>query len=186
MQALVEAPEVSSQSAGMPKPAGASPDDCPECLRSNLNWLLAQAHYALASELAAAFEPLGVTPRGHSVLGAARTGAHTQKALADLVGLDKTTMVATLDELERAGFAKRVPSPGDRRAHVVEVTKLGERKLAAASDVINRVQADVLASLDPQVASALLGGLSQLVGARLAEPAVCKQIRRREPRASAA
>src|SRR5579883_2227090 len=97
-------------------------EDCPECLLGNLNWLLAQAHYALASELAAALSPLGVSPRGHAVLGAAVSGAHTQKQLAELVGLDKTTMVATLDELEAAGLARRVPSATDRRAHVVEVT----------------------------------------------------------------
>jgi DNA-binding MarR family transcriptional regulator len=168
------------------QPARAGLEDCPECLRGNLNWLLTQAHYALASELAAAFEPIGITPRGHAVLGAARTGAHTQKALADLVGLDKTTMVATLDELELAGLARRVPSPGDRRAHVVEVTGLGERRLAAAGELIGKVQADVLGSLEPQAASALIGALSQLVGTRLAEPAACKQVRRREPRAGAA
>src|SRR5438270_1617535 len=90
------------------EPAATSPDDCPQCLLGNLNWLLAQAHYSLATELAAAFEPLGISPRGHAVLAAAMTGAHTQKELAELVGLDKTTMVVTLDELEEAGLAQRV------------------------------------------------------------------------------
>ena len=158
-------------------------DECPECLMGNLNWLLAQAHYALASELAAAFEPLGITPRGHSVLGAACTGGHTQKALADLVGLDKTTMVATIDELERAGLARRVPSPSDRRAHVIEVTADGRRKLAAANTVAQRVQADVLGALGDQAGGELLETLGQLVGDRLAEPSACKSFRRREPRA---
>ncbi|HWC87146.1 MAG TPA: MarR family transcriptional regulator, partial [Solirubrobacteraceae bacterium] len=100
-------------------------EDCPQCLLGNLNWLLGQAHYALASELAAAVEPLAITPRGHSVLAAALTGTYTQKELAELVGLDKTTMVVTLDELEGAGLAKRVPSSTDRRARVIEVTKAG-------------------------------------------------------------
>src|ERR1700683_4199487 len=90
---------------------------CPECLMGNLNWLLTQAHYALASELAAAFEPLGISPRDHAVLGAAMTEAHTQKQLAELVGLDKTTMVATLDELEAAGLARRGPAAADGGAH---------------------------------------------------------------------
>jgi MarR family transcriptional regulator, transcriptional regulator for hemolysin len=157
-------------------------DDCPECLMGNLNWLLTQAHYALASELAAAFEPLGLTPRGHSVLGAAMSGVHTQKQLADLVGLDKTTMVATLDELERAGFARRVPSPADRRAHVIEVTPEGRRKVTAANKVAKRVQTDVLDTLDDQVAADLVDALGHLVRERLAEPAACKGMRRREPR----
>src|ERR1700744_3546778 len=134
-----------------PSHAAAGRDDCPECLMGNLNWLLTQAHYALARELTAALEPLGLTPRGHAVLGAAQTGVHTQKQLADLVGLDKTTMVATLDELERAGFARRVPSESDRRAHVVQVPPEGRRKVTAATRVAKRVEADVLSSLGDEV-----------------------------------
>jgi DNA-binding MarR family transcriptional regulator len=158
-------------------------DECPDCLMENLNWLLAQAHYALASELAAAFEPLGITPRGHAVLAAGMTGSHTQKQLAELVGVDKTTMVVTLDELEAAGLARRVASPNDRRARVVEVTKAGARRVAEANDVAMRVQADVLSSLEDMSGETLLDGLGELVRNRLSEPSACKGVRRREPRA---
>lgn len=148
----------------------------------NFGWLLAQAHYALASELSAAFEPLGVSPRGHSVLAAAMTGPHTQKQLAGLVGLDKTTMVAVLDELEQGGLARRVASATDRRAHVIEVTPEGRRKVAAANKLVARVQTDVLASLGDREGDALLAGLGRLVRERLAEPTACASVRRREPR----
>jgi DNA-binding MarR family transcriptional regulator len=161
----------------------AAREECPECLVRNLNWLLSQAHYALGSELAAAFAPLGITPRGHAVLGAASAGAHTQKQLAELVGLDKTTMVATLDELEAAGLARRVPSSTDRRAHVIEVTPLGRRKITAANKVAAAVQEDVLGSL-PDGGAMLIDALAALVNGRLAEPAACKPVRRREPRAA--
>jgi len=166
--------------------AAAATEDCPQCLLGNLNWLLAQAHYALASELAAAFEPLGITPRGHSVLGAALTGPHTQKELADLVGLDKTTMVVTLDELEASGLANRAPSSTDRRARVIEVTKAGRAKVTAANKIVARVQAEVLASLGAPTGDVLLSTLGQLVRQRLSEPAACKGVRRREPRAHGA
>src|ERR1700722_19187751 len=158
-------------------------EDCPDCLMGNLGWLLPQAHYALASELAAAFEPLGITPRGHSVLAAAMTGTYTQKELAELVGLDKTTMVVTLDELERAGLAKRVPSSTDRRARVIEVTGAGHAKVTAANKIIARVQADVLASLQAREGAAFRRAVGHMSRARRAEPAACKGIRRREPRA---
>jgi DNA-binding MarR family transcriptional regulator len=157
-------------------------DDCPDCLMGNLSWLLAQAHYALGSELARAFEPLGLTPRGHSVLGAAVTGTFTQKQLADVVGLDKTTMVAVLDDLERAGFARRVSSPSDRRAHVIEVTPEGRKKLTAANRVARRVQTDVLATLGEQAGDEFVATLGRLVRNRLNEPVACKGVRRREPR----
>jgi MarR family transcriptional regulator, transcriptional regulator for hemolysin len=162
---------------------GSNPEDCPDCLIGNLGWLLTQAHYALVSELTAAFQPIGLTPRSHSVLAAALAAPHTQKQLADLVGLDKTTMVVTLDELEGAGLARRVPDPGDRRARMVEVTDAGRRRVEQANQIAMRVQADVLASLPPATAEGLLDALAQLVRERLAEPAACKGLRRREPRA---
>src|SRR5262245_44122405 len=101
--------------------------DSPNCLAENLGWLLAQAHFALASEVNRALVPIGLTKRSWYVLTTALEGEYTQKELADLVGLDKTTMVVTIDELEEAGLAIRHPSKTDRRARVISVTKAGER-----------------------------------------------------------
>src|SRR6266513_1841385 len=84
--------------------------ECPDCLAENLSWLLTQAHFNLVSEIAAAFEPLGVSNRGYHVLATAQTGEYTQKELAEKIGLDKTTMVITVDELAKAGLAERRPS----------------------------------------------------------------------------
>jgi DNA-binding MarR family transcriptional regulator len=119
------------------------------------------------------------------VLGAASSGSHTQKQLAELVGLDKTTMVATIDELEMAGLARRVPSATDRRAYVIEVTAEGRNKIAAAGEIIGRVQDDVLASLGAEDGKALMETLGRLVQDRLAEHVPCKAVRRREPRGHA-
>ena len=47
-----------------------------------------------------------------------------------MVGLDKTTMVVTIDELEPAGMAERLPSPTDRRARIIGVTKDGRKAIA--------------------------------------------------------
>lgn len=163
-------------------PESTKADVCPACLSDNLVWLLKQAHYALASELGTAFEPLGITPRGHAVLAAAMTGTLTQKELGEMVGLDKTTMVVTLDELEAAGLARRVSAPQDRRARVVEVTKAGAHKVGEADRVAERVQSDVLRSLGADSGAALLDGLCELVRNRLAESVACKGVRRREPR----
>src|SRR4029077_8276392 len=74
-------------------------DECPECLAGNLGWLLTQAHFNPVGEGGAALEPLGVSNRGYHVLATARTGEYTQKELAERIGLDKTTIVVTVDEL---------------------------------------------------------------------------------------
>jgi MarR family transcriptional regulator for hemolysin len=158
--------------------------DAPHCLATHLGWLLSQAHYALASELNAAFEPLGVSSRGYKVLKAAMTGDRTQSELAEIVGLDKTTMVVTIDELENAGLAERRPSSSDRRARVIAVTKAGERKIAEGNEIVERIQADVLASLPARERKALLEALGSLVRTRLSTSVECHPpLRRREPRA---
>ena len=107
-------------------------------------------------------------------------GEHTQTEIAQTVGLDKTTMVVTLDELEAAGLAERRPSKTDRRARVVGVTAKGRRKAAQAEAVISEAQAEILATLPAGQRDALLAGLDTLVRGALAEPAVCSRpVRRR-------
>jgi DNA-binding MarR family transcriptional regulator len=115
------------------------------------------------------------------------TGEHTQTELAKMVGLDKTTMVVTLDELEAAGLAKRIPASHDRRARVVSVTKAGRRKVAQGEKIVETIQLDVLESLPAEVRKDFVAALHDLVRDRLSKPAVCSQpVRRRAPRASAA
>jgi MarR family transcriptional regulator for hemolysin len=155
----------------------------PQPLCDNLCWLLSRASYTLTTELTAAFEDLGISPRAHAVLAAAATGEHTQTELAKTVGLDKTTMVVTLDELEAAGLAERRPLPTDRRARVIAVTKAGRRKLAKAEAIGDEIRDDVLSVLPPAERKAFVGALTKLVSERLAEPVQCAQpVRRRAPR----
>src|SRR3954452_3114834 len=157
--------------------------DATGCFTGNLAWLLYRAHWALASELTAALAPIGVSARGYHVLRAALSGEHTQRELAEMVGLDKTTMVVTVDELERDGLAERRPSPHDRRARIIAVTAAGKRKVAEAEEVKERVQADVLGELPAREQKALIGALDKLVQGRLAESADWSPpLRRRSPR----
>lgn len=168
-----------------PKPAEAdSLAECPDCLSGNLGWLLSQAHFNLVSEIAAAFEPVGVSNRGYHVLATARGGEYTQKELAERIGLDKTTMVVTVDELEKEGLAERRPSSTDRRARVISVTKAGERKVRQGQEIVERIQNDVLTSLPSTERKVFLESLGMLVKDRLSEPAECSPpLRRREPKA---
>ncbi|HEY7621499.1 MAG TPA: MarR family winged helix-turn-helix transcriptional regulator [Solirubrobacteraceae bacterium] len=153
-------------------------------LPADLCWLLSRASYTLTTELTAAFEDLGLSPRAQSVLATAMTGDRTQGEIARAVGLDKTTMVVTLDELEAAGLAERRPSPHDRRARVIAVTPAGKRKVREAEAIAERVRADVLSVLPEDEREAFLSALTRLVRIRLAEPVACSHpVRRRAPRA---
>jgi MarR family transcriptional regulator, transcriptional regulator for hemolysin len=165
-QAVIEAPETTN------------------CFTGNLAWLLYRAHWALAAELTAALVPIGVSPRGYHVLKAALSDEHTQTELAEMVGLDKTTMVVTVDELERDGLAERKPAPHDRRARIITVTAAGKRKVAEAEKVKERVQADILGELPARDQKALIDALDKLVRGRLADRIdSAPPLRRRSPRA---
>jgi MarR family transcriptional regulator for hemolysin len=158
-------------------PIGTQP---PEPLASDLCWLLSRASHALTTEITAALEASGISPREHSVLATAMTGEYTQTDLARIVGIDKTTMMVTLDELEAGGLAERRPVSTDRRARAVAVTQAGKAKVLEADAVLDRVRDDVLAVLPVDERQVFLRALERLACGRLAEPVHCTQpVRRR-------
>ncbi len=154
-------------------------------VNESLCWLLSRANHVLATKLTAALEEIGLPPRNHQVLVTALGGEHTQIELARIIGLDKTTMVVTVDELEAQGLAERRPSKTDRRARVIAVTKKGERAVLKGNDVAARVHEEVLSVLDEPERQIFMDSLSTLVCGSLDEPAECVQpVRRRAVRAS--
>jgi MarR family transcriptional regulator for hemolysin len=154
------------------------------CLTTNLSWLLGQANHAFGSEVAAALAPLGLGSRGYCVLAAAQGGEFTQTQLAGAIGLDKTTMVVTVDELEQLGLAERKASATDRRARVIKVTGAGRRKVAEGQRIIDAVQDEVLGELPAAERAAFMKALTKLVAGRLSDAPECHPpVRRREVRA---
>jgi MarR family transcriptional regulator for hemolysin len=153
--------------------------EAPPALAADLCWLLSRASHNLTTEMTAALEDVGISPRAHAVLTTALTGEHTQIEIARLVGLDKTTMVVTVDELEAAGLAERRPSSTDRRARVIAVTGAGERSVKAADKVLERVRDDVLSALEPDERRIFLESLGRLACGRLSEPVQCAHAVRR-------
>ncbi|RSM89589.1 MarR family transcriptional regulator [Kibdelosporangium aridum] len=131
---------------------------------------LSQASHALTLELTAGLADLGITPRHQCVLQKALPGNLTQNRLAELAALDKTTMVVTVDELERAGYAERRPSETDRRARVITVTEAGREILAKGQEVVSRVYDDVLSELPAAQRKSFVDALVTLVEGRLAKP----------------
>jgi MarR family transcriptional regulator, transcriptional regulator for hemolysin len=155
----------------------------PEVTR-DLMFLLSQASHVLLTELTAGLAGLGISMRHYCVLSHAMPGELSQIRLAELCGLDKTTMVITMDELERAGLAERRPLATDRRARIIAVTEAGERMVAKAHTVVDDIYEDVLAALPSGEREAFQSGLVRLVGGRLSTPVHCdRPVRRRSPKA---
>ena len=136
----------------------------------DLSFLLAHTSHVLATRMAAAFAEIGITPREYCVLAHALGGQYTQVELAALADLDKTTMLNTMDHLERAGYAERQPSPTDRRARIITVTDAGAGQVAAGHGIADQVHREVLAALPESQRQVFTGALISLVGGLLAEP----------------
>lgn len=124
----------------------------------DLTGMLKHAGHVLETRLASSLDEAGLTPRLQCVLIHALDGEHTQIQLADLAHLDKTTMVSTVDVLEKSGWAERKPSPTDRRARIIAVTAEGKRKAQQGQRIVDRVHAEALESL-PAESRASFGAL---------------------------
>jgi DNA-binding MarR family transcriptional regulator len=97
---------------------------------------------------AEAFESLGLTTALFALLNVlgTREGA-IQQELGSAMGVDPSTMVSLIDQLEAAGLAERRPRPTDRRAREVAITPKGRRMLKQARELAMQVEDDVLRGL---------------------------------------
>lgn len=154
-------------------------------MRVDLSFLLNQASYAFSAQLGAALSDLGISVREFCVLMKAEDGQQTQNRVAELAGLDKTTMVSTLDALEKAGLAERRVSSADRRARVVAVTTKGRRVLHKAYRAYDALVEEVLGDLDPADRERFLATLTAVVEGRLAVPSHTAPLRRKQVRPAA-
>jgi DNA-binding MarR family transcriptional regulator len=95
-----------------------------------------------------ALETVGLTPPLFALLNVlgARQGA-IQQEIGQAMGIDPSTMVSLIDQLESAGLAKRRTHPRDRRAREISITPKGRRTLERARGLATQVEDDVLRGL---------------------------------------
>src|ERR687898_2581137 len=100
---------------------------------------------------------VGLTPALFALLNVigARDGA-IQQELGSALGIDRSTMVSLIDQLEGAGLARRRPSATDRRAREIAITPKGRRLLQRARGLISQVEDEVLAGLTAEQRGQLL------------------------------
>ena len=94
---------------------------------------------------------LGATPEGQS-----------QRELSDALVVDRSNITGLLDRMEEAGWVKRMPVPGDRRAHRVVLTVAGRKLWDEILPRYLEVVAQVTAGLKKAEMAASLGVLRHL------------------------
>lgn len=113
---------------------------------------LAAILYPLMRSLLAAEMPVldahGISMWAYSVLSTLDDSpVRTQAALAEAINADKTRIIATLDELQEAGFITREPDPADRRVRLLSITEEGRQVRRAVRAEIQANENRLLATL---------------------------------------
>jgi DNA-binding MarR family transcriptional regulator len=148
---------VSAQSPHKHSPDQRSPGELaaegepPPALASRLGYLLKHAQLRLAGLTASALAPLGISGRQCAVLIAIDSRVPlSQQEVAGRLGVDRTTMVALIDELEDKGLVQRRQDPDDRRKNVVALTEVGRTTLRQATQATDGAERRFLGSLSDE------------------------------------
>ncbi|MFI6177843.1 MarR family winged helix-turn-helix transcriptional regulator [Nonomuraea sp. NPDC051191] len=151
----------------------------PSRTEHDLSFLLDHTSHVLRTRMAAALAELGLTARMHCVLVHALEEERTQIQLAEIGDMDKTTMVVTVDALEKAGLAERRPSSTDRRARIIAVTEKGAQVARRSQEIVDGVHTAALGSIPDQEREVLVRALNRLVTGHLETPVEAPQPVRR-------
>jgi DNA-binding MarR family transcriptional regulator len=126
-------------------------------------WLLSRANGRAQAMLTEAFAATGVRGYHFRMLAALdQYGPSSQAELGRATGIDRSDVVAVLDDLTSWGLARRDPDPDDRRRNVVSITEVGLARLDELDAVVAGVQDAVLEPLSPTERKTLLRLLRKL------------------------
>jgi MarR family transcriptional regulator, lower aerobic nicotinate degradation pathway regulator len=130
------------------------------------SWLLNQAALAANRSVGDGLAALGAR-RHHFVLLAAldEVGPASQAELSRATTIDRSDMVAAVNELAERGLVERAPDPLDGRRNVVSLTPAGRRHLRTLDRQLAGIQDDLLAALSPAERRTLVALLTRVVGA---------------------
>jgi DNA-binding MarR family transcriptional regulator len=104
-----------------------------------LGYHLRRAQQTVFQDFAASLDGAHVTPGQFGVLALidANSGL-SQTRLAQILGIDRSTLVGVIDKLERQGLVERAARPGDRRSHALKLSSVGETRFRALAQQVKR------------------------------------------------
>ena len=150
----------------LPDPAALTACEIPVSVQRAIPYLLhraaAQSHRIATARLA----PVGLEGKHIGILCVlCDVGAYPQGVIATTLGIDRTTMVALVDDLERRGWVERRRDLDDRRRAIVSVTDAGRRGRDQMLALVQGCEDDLLGPLDASERETLRGLLQRVVGA---------------------
>ena len=129
-----------------------------------LGHLVKQVYLRFTERTSSALAPLGIS--SHEWAALLRFDEERQLSQAEVaarMGIDRTTMVALVDELERKELVNRRPHQEDRRKNIVELTSRGREIKRRAARIVDDCEREFLAVLDEADAQQLKTALMALI-----------------------
>lgn len=109
--------------------------------------------------------PMGLTVRLCGVLNLLAEGPISQQALGEQLGIDRTTVVELIDELEQQGVVVRRRKSGDRRAYALHLTPKGRTVQKRAAKAFDGAADEFFNALKPAERRAMAGMMRRLIEA---------------------
>jgi DNA-binding MarR family transcriptional regulator len=135
-------------------------DGIPERLTAKPSWLLTQLAIHARRLVSDGHTAVAAGTYHFRILAALHEfGASSQADLARRGNLDRSDVVAAVNELAAHGYVERAPDPADRRRNLVSITRAGSQQLRRMDRALDAVQGDLLAPLseaDRQLFTSLL------------------------------
>jgi DNA-binding MarR family transcriptional regulator len=136
----------------------------PKRLKEKPSWLISQlsmhAHRLLTGELTAA----GSRGYHYRLLAALQEfGPASQVTLGRRTGMDRSDVVAALNDLAQRGLVERSADPADRRRNVITITPAGTAHFERLDRLLAGVQDELLAPLSPAERELLTGLLTRVL-----------------------
>jgi DNA-binding MarR family transcriptional regulator len=133
-------------------------------LRAKASWLINQAALPANRLVADVLARSDMRKYHYSLLATLdEAGPASQADLSRGTTIDRSDMVATVNELVERGFAERAADPTDRRRNVVTITPAGRRQLRTLDRRLAKVQDQLLAPLAPKERAQLVDLLTRVV-----------------------
>jgi DNA-binding MarR family transcriptional regulator len=120
----------------------------PERLAAKPSWLITQLAAHARRLVSDGNAGAGARAYHYRILAALREfGVSSQTELGRRGNLDRSDVVAAINELADQGHVARAPDPDDRRRNLISLTRSGEQQLRRLDRVLDGVQDELLAPL---------------------------------------
>src|SRR4051794_38307904 len=139
-------------------------EQTPSALAQLPSWLLTQSAAQAQRIVTESFGAGGARGYHFRLLATlVEFGPASQAALGRHSGIDRSDMVASINELAAAGYVERSPDPSDGRRNIISLTAAGKRRHKQLGELVASIQDQIFAPLSTAERDALARLLAKVL-----------------------